>query len=72
MSYANYPVLASVNKVSLHAMLPEVEVVLVKAVPWPCRLTLNWAVPESHSFKGLCTIRNLPMQAQTQVCLTRV
>jgi hypothetical protein len=32
MSYANYPVLASVNKVSLHAMLPEVEVVLVKAV----------------------------------------
>lgn len=45
------------NEVLYHTMLLEVGIVLVKAVSWPPRLILNWAMPECHNHHDLHNIR---------------
>lgn len=48
-----YPIIHTVNGILHHTMLPEVGVMLVKAVLWSLVLMLSWAMPEPHSLKHL-------------------
>lgn len=67
-SSANYPCLGSAKGVSLHAVLPELEAVLVQAVPWSPRLTLNWVVPESHRYNSHRSAPQLTLTQLTFCC----
>lgn len=75
--YLAFPLL---NGVMLHAVLPEVGVGLMKAVPWLPKPMINWIAPKCHSHKDLHSLKSAsrPMphlaliQVDTQVCPTKV